>query len=66
MKNEVNEWVALDNEGTIWAYCGPGTNNVLGLVIKRDTFWWDVETKKGLSEGYFSSQNAGGLVQVEH
>ena len=38
MKND-NQWVALDNEGTIWVYCVPGQNNVLGLVFKVNCHW---------------------------
>lgn len=46
MKND-NEWVALDADGTIWAYCGPGVNNVLGLVDKVGQVYWKSETKDG-------------------
>ncbi len=48
MKNE-NEWVSLNDDGTIWAYCGPGTDNVLGLVFKHppSPYQWHYETKDG-------------------
>ncbi len=44
MKNQ-NEWVALDADGTIWAYCGPGQNKVLGLVFQLGATHWKYETK---------------------
>ncbi len=62
MKNE-NEWVSLNDDGTIWVYCGPGTNNVLGLVIRRGDFWWDSETRRGTKQGHLSSYGAGMSVE---
>ncbi len=63
MKND-NEWVAIDDNGLIWAYCGPGQNNFLGMVFKTEHLTWKSETDLGASFS-FSLKTAARKVMDE-